>query len=304
LFGPPAIVAKQGIGGGDDLAHDGSEVSERKPCRRPMAAPSDKIGGGDSGPPCVTVAPRLQVWTLRVDGADEWTIARWRAVLDETEQARADRFVSARHRAEYTAAHALVRFALSTLFPDAPLAAWRLVAGDGKKPVAWLANQPAPLSFNLSHTAGMVGVAAMPREGCALGFDLEALDREMTLDIADSYFRAEEIAWLATLPQAERQQGFLRLWTLKEAFIKATGEGLSRDLASFWFSPFPPRIHFTPRPAPAVAKPEQTEDWHFEQRIIAGRFVAAVGLHQPRPLSLPASWTEVASSHDRTLFRT
>ena len=40
--------------------------------------------------------------------------------------------------------------------------------------------------------------------------------------------------------------GFLRLWTLKEAFIKATGKGLTQDLAAFWFVPFPPRIHFTP----------------------------------------------------------
>lgn len=247
----------------------------------------------------VTTAPHVRVWTLPVDGIDEPAAARWRAVLDATEQARADRFVFARHRIQYMAAHALVRAVLSTIVPEAPLAAWRLIAGKNGKPAAWLGDRRAPLSFNLSHTEGLVGVAVVPGHDCALGFDLEALDRQVTLDIADRYFRPEEIAWLGSLPEAGRTEGFLQLWTLKEAFIKATGEGLAQDLAAFWFTPFPPRIHFTP------ALPERAEDWHFEQRVIAGRFVAAVGLRQPEGAPLPARWTEVPDKGgDHILFRT
>lgn len=247
----------------------------------------------------MTGAPPIQIWTLRVDGIDEPTAAPWRALLDATEQARADRFVFARHRVQYIAAHALVRTALSSIMPHAPPSDWRLVAGNNGKPIAYLGETPAPLSFNLSHTDGLVGVAAVTSADHALGFDLEALDRKVTLDIADRYFRPEEIAWLRSLPEHSRSEGFLRLWTLKEAFIKATGAGLSQDLAAFWFSVEPPRIHFTP------ALPERDEDWHFEQQVITGRFVASVGLHAPGT-PIAATWTEVTPDQggDQILLRT
>jgi len=180
-----------------------------------------------------------------------------------------------------------VRAVLSTVVPEASPADWCLIDGGNGKPVAWLGDRPAPLSFNLSHTEGMVGVAVVPWQDRALGFDLEALNRRVTLDIADRYFRPEEVAWIGSLPEDGRSEGFLRLWTLKEAFIKATGAGLSQDLAAFWFTPSLPRIHFTP------ALAERTEDWYFEQRVIAGRFIAAVGLRQPDAAPLPAIWTEV-----------
>jgi 4'-phosphopantetheinyl transferase len=235
----------------------------------------------------VNTSACVRVWTLLVDALHEPAIDHWRTVLDPEEQARTDRFLFARHRVQFIAAHALLRHVLSLMVTDVPASAWRLIAGDNGKPMAWIGDQPAPLSFNLSHTEGMVGVAVVPWERCALGFDLEPLDRKVTLDIARQYFRIEEIDWLASLTDAAKAEGFLRLWTLKEAFIKATGEGLSRDLATFWFTPSPPHIHFTADQA------ERSQDWHFEQRIIASRFIAAVGLNQPQGTALPARWTQL-----------
>ena len=45
----------------------------------------------------------------------------------------------------------------------------------------------------------------------------------------DTCFFGAEAEWLATLEPARRTEGFLRLWTLKEAYIKATGRGLVVD---------------------------------------------------------------------------
>jgi 4'-phosphopantetheinyl transferase len=87
------------------------------------------------------------------------------------------------------------------------------------------------------------------------------------------------------LPGAERSQGFLRLWTLKEAFIKATGKGLTDDLASFWFEPSPPRIHFLSYLG------ENEGAWGFEQRLIDDGFIAAVGLRHGGPSA--ACWVVV-----------
>jgi 4'-phosphopantetheinyl transferase len=119
-----------------------------------------------------------------------------------------------------------------------------------------------------------------------VGFDLERFDRRIELEIADRYFRPEEVSWLMGLPPSERPRGFLRLWTLKEALIKATGEGLSRELDSFWFDVFPPRLHF-------VLGDEPEEHWRFEQRIIDDAFVAAAGLRLAGGLGWSPMWRVV-----------
>ena len=221
---------------------------------------------------------------MRVDGLDERAVAPWRELLDATERERAARFVFARNRVEFIAAHALARAALALTFGVSPTE-WDFVADAQGKPAPLLGGKPAPLSFNLSHTTGMVGLAVVAGANRALGFDLEKLDRELTMDIADRYFTAQEVAWLYALPGAERSRGFLRLWTLKEAFIKATGKGLTDDLASFWFVPSPPRIHFLSYLG------EDESAWGFEQRLIDGSFVAAVGLRHASPFAV--RWTAV-----------
>ena len=232
----------------------------------------------------------VRVWTMRVGGLDEGATAPWRDMLDDAERQRAARFVFARNRIEFVAAHALLRAALASAF-GVPSQAWRFVAGAHGKPAAWIGGAPAPLSFNLSHTTGMVGLAASAGSDRELGFDLENLARNIDLKVADRYFTPQEVAWLAALPEAERPRGFLRLWTLKEAFIKATGKGLTQDLASFWFVPSPPRIHFTPQ------LEEDAADWRFEQRILDGAFVAALGMRHRGPIAVRWTATDPTRLH-------
>jgi 4'-phosphopantetheinyl transferase len=227
------------------------------------------------------------VWTMRVDRLDEAAVAPWRDLLDHAERRRAARFVVARNRIEFIAAHALLRAALASAF-GAPPRAWNFVAGTHGKPAALVGGTPAPLSFNLSHTAGLVGLAATAAPDRELGFDVENLARNIDLKVADRYFTPQEVAWLAALPEAERPRGFLRLWTLKEAFIKATGKGLTQDLASFWFVPSPPRIHFTPELG------EDSTDWRFEQRVLDGVCIAALGIRHRGPIT--AHWTAIDPS--------
>ncbi len=224
------------------------------------------------------------VWTMRVDGLDEAAAAPWHDLLDDAERRRAARFVFARNRIEFIAAHALLRAALASAFGARP-GAWDFVAGAHGKPAAWVGSAQAPLSFNLSHTTGMIGLAVVAGSDSQLGFDLENLGRTIDLKVADRYFTPQEVAWLAALPEAERPRGFLRLWTLKEAFIKATGKGLTQDLASFWFVPSPPRIHFTPKLR------EDGADWRFEQRVLDDAFIAALGIRHRGPIAV--NWTVI-----------
>jgi 4'-phosphopantetheinyl transferase len=212
----------------------------------------------------------LQIWLLRVDALSEGDVAPLLPLLDAEEKARMVRFVHARNRIEFAAAHGLTRLALGQAL-SVPPGALAFTEGPNGKPSVRRDGRPAPVSFNLSHTNGMVGVAVLAQPDVPVGFDLERFDRRIELDIADRYFRPEEVNWLTSLPVEERPHGFLRLWTLKEALIKATGEGLSRELASFWLEVFPPRLHF-------VSSDESAEHWRFEQRIVDGTFVVAAGL--------------------------
>lgn len=232
--------------------------------------------------------------TLPVRDLPEQVVAPLLDILDEQERARASRFAFARSRVEFIAAHALTRATLAAL-GGAPPRAWRFAPAAHGKPVALLGGQPAPVSFSLSHTGGMVGVAAMAAPGALLGFDLESLARTVSARVARNVFRPEELAWLASLPAERRGCGFLRLWTLKEAFIKATGRGIGQDLSTFWFELPPPRIRFTP------ALTERPEAWRFEQLVLEGGFLGAVGLRSPgeamrvswQPCDLPALLREL-----------
>lgn len=201
-------------------------------------------------------------------GLTEEDVAPWTGVLDAAERARLRRLKVARSRVDYVAAHALARAMLAGLTGEAP-SAFRYRPGAKGKPVALCHGRRLDLHFNLSHTGGMVAVAASPAH--ELGLDTEALDRKVNLRVADRYFFGAEAGWLHGLEPRHRAEGFLRLWTLKEAYIKATGRGLSQPLDEFWFDVDPPRIRFTA----AIADDERA--WRFHQRVVADRFLVAVG---------------------------
>jgi 4'-phosphopantetheinyl transferase len=230
-----------------------------------------------------TLSANGTVFVMRVDGLDTAAVAAWTAVLGDAERDRAARFVFERNRVEYTAAHALARQALADATGHAP-AAFRFEAGAHGKPTAWVGDRWAGCHFSLSHTAGLVAVAVAPFEH---GFDVEALDRVPKQDIAQHYFCPPEIAWLQALPEGRQGEGFIRLWTLKEAFIKATGLGLSQALDSFWFEVSPPAIHFE---APLDGDPAA---WRFEQRVVDGKFLAALGFRRPSTQISAWAWRQV-----------
>jgi 4'-phosphopantetheinyl transferase len=228
---------------------------------------------------------RIMVWTMATAGLDEPAVAPWAAVLETEERARAARFVFPHSRIEFVAAHALTRAVLASVTGSEP-AAFRFSTGPHGKPAALLGGQGAQISFNLSHTDGVVGVAVAAEPSLSLGFDLEPLGRNAPLEVARRYFTAREVAWLHGLPPAGRAEGFLRLWTLKEAFIKATGKGLTQDLSSFRFRVHPPEVAF----APGLA--EQAADWRFAQRVVRGEGLAAVGVRTARR-ELRIAWREL-----------
>ena len=70
-----------------------------------------------------------------------------------------------------------------------------------------------------------------------VGCDIERVDPGFDFEeLATRYFAPQEIANLQSLPAALRRAGFFWHWTLKEAYVKCRGIGLSLPLDSFTFS--------------------------------------------------------------------
>jgi 4'-phosphopantetheinyl transferase len=154
-------------------------------------------------------------------------------LLDEQERNHYHRFKFEKDRSLYLRAHALVRLALSN-YAEVKPEDWRFITNPYGKP------QPAPpfnkhdLYFNLSHTSGLVACAIGRHE--EIGIDVEYLGRNPSiLELARSFFAPTEFEELISLTEDKRLERFFEYWTLKEAYIKAKGMGLSIGLDTFWF---------------------------------------------------------------------
>ena len=105
----------------------------------------------------------------------------------------------------------------------------------------------------------------------AIGIDVEEIDEaKADLAIAEAYFAPSEVELLRQAPPSERTRCFFRLWTLKEAYIKAIGKGLSAPLSSFAFTFEPIRVAFLHGPQKGVA------NWRFAILPASDRHVLSI----------------------------
>lgn len=139
-------------------------------------------------------------------------------VLDTAERRQADRFVRLEDRKRYRAGHVLVRHAIAAV-TGLSASALAFVSGPTGKPAAV---SPKGFDFNLTHSGQWVAIG-LSRSG-AVGVDVEA-DRPEAFwrEIAASFLSPREIR---DLPSAGTAR-YLRVWTAKEAALKACGAGFS-----------------------------------------------------------------------------
>lgn len=154
-------------------------------------------------------------------------VAALRATLAPEERERADRFRMDHLTTRFVAGRGALRDILGRYLGTAP-AALRFTAGPYGKP----ALDPPRLPFNLSNS-GDLALLAVAGAG-DIGVDLEETRPvPEAVQIAERMFSAAEQRALIALPQEEREAAFLRIWTRKEAFIKAQGGGVWTGLDRF-----------------------------------------------------------------------
>ena len=186
----------------------------------------------------------VDLWLATIGAEDPPETGVWRRLLSDDERARNDRFIAPSARRQHLAARALLRMTLSRYAPSAPNE-WRFAAGVHGKPMLAAPAAGRDLRFNLSHTDGLVAIVVA--EGREVGVDVENVTRPIDVgSLGKSVFsHPERLAFGAASPSA--QPGlFFTLWTLKEAYAKALGIGLSRPFAevAFDLSGEEPRLAF------------------------------------------------------------
>lgn len=174
----------------------------------------------------VLTSAGIHVWSASLAISPE-THGTYQLVLSDDELERAARFRFDIHRSRFTAARAILRTLAAGYLGLAPGDVEFCYGMNGKPEIAG-----APFYFNASHSEDQ-GLFAFTQIA-PLGVDLEHVRpvSEM-VDIAGRFFSPREAAAILALPARERTVAFFRCWTRKEAFIKATGEGLSFALDRF-----------------------------------------------------------------------
>jgi 4'-phosphopantetheinyl transferase len=149
-------------------------------------------------------------------------------LLSEDERKRAARFHFDIHRRRYVVSHGALRRILAEELGADP-AGLAFNEGERGKPAL---PAHAELQFNLSHSASCALVALT--RAAPVGVDVEQRRPiEHAVTIARRYFSPAEIVAFDALPEPERIAAFYRCWTRKEAYLKATGEGLALPLVGF-----------------------------------------------------------------------
>lgn len=216
---------------------------------------------------------QIHVWLAHPDLLGHGQLeARHLHLLSAAERARHQALRFARDRHHYLAAHALARRVLASHTGIAP--DQLDFSQDAKgKPHPVLPAACGAIGYNLSHTDGLV--ACVLARDAACGIDVEVrrpLDDLMAL--AATVFSPRELRELAACAPDARQTRFYTLWTLKEAYAKATGDGIAADLSHVSFVPDGDTVaaHFDP------GHPGQRAPWRFFAAAAGDRHRLAVAV--------------------------
>jgi 4'-phosphopantetheinyl transferase len=167
----------------------------------------------------------IHVWRMELD-QPESKLKQFAKLLSEDELARAERLYFQQHRQRFTVGRGMLRTILSRYLNVAPQEIVFAYEAFGK-PVLAEPFKDSQIWFNLSHCQGMALCAVSM--GRPIGIDLEYI-RPVTdvLVLAQQFFSPNEYAVMKSLPPNQKQEVFFRYWTCKEAYLKATGAGISQ----------------------------------------------------------------------------
>jgi len=137
--------------------------------------------------------------------------------------------------------------------------------------------------FNVSHSGELVAVAFS--QSCRVGIDIEEIRQEPEYNgILANFFSEAENCYLEKLVEPERSKSFLEIWTAKEAYLKALGEGLYLD-------PKTVPVAFQPEGKRTLSIDRFDEEWSLFGDICPTGYVGSVAVEQPNA-AIETRWIE------------
>ena len=244
--------------------------------------------------PAATIPPscsldEVHVWAVALNVPPEKN-ATLAATLSLEERERAKKFHYDQHRNRFIVGRGVLRVLLAgylqgeprkpgvaissggSTISDVPA---RLEFAYGSQGKPRLANPQSGIHFNLAHSNDLA-LIAITRLG-EVGVDVELVrpmpDAER---IAERFFSAGEAASIRTVPAVSRDAAFFSLWTRKEAWLKATGDGISESLAKVEVTFLPNEI---PRVLAIAADAVAAAEWSLLPLFPPAGFVGALAIH-------------------------
>ena len=204
----------------------------------------------------------VHVWRVELSRS-QLQLQKLAETLSSDEQVRANRFHFEQHRQHFIAGRGMLRTILGRYLGVEPQALQFEYEARGK-PILADTFAKSRLSFNLSHSQGLAlyGVCRRP-----IGVDLECIRENTDVEaLAKRFFTEREYEVVRSLPPSQQQQVFFRYWTCKEAYLKATGAGLSQlEQVEILLTPTQPaRL--------------QSEEWSLTELIPANNYLGAVAV--------------------------
>jgi 4'-phosphopantetheinyl transferase len=224
-------------------------------------------------PSLVAVPPirtnEVHVWAAWLDGDS----SPHENLVSNPEQERAARFHFEHHRRRFINGRGILRLLLGH-YLQVELAGVEFAYGGNGKPKLAERFGVSGLQFNLAHSEELALLAVSL--GCSIGIDLEKiLPLHEAGELVARFFSKRENAVFQKLTEDEQPEAFFNLWTRKEAFLKATGEGIANSLHLV-------EVSFLPaEKTRLISLPEnlgQRADWHLYNLQPAEDFAAALAV--------------------------
>lgn len=227
---------------------------------------------------------QVHIWSVELDALAS-KLHHLRTFLSGDELEKSARFRFDRHRNRYVAAHGWMRNVLGRYVSLPPT---RLQFDSGPKGKPFLigdANSRA-LQFNMAHSETMALLAISPT--ARVGVDVERVRPMPDADeLVSRFFSRREADQFRDVPADRKGEAFFNLWTRKEAWLKATGEGIAHLLAQV-------EVAFLPsEPARLLELPKEYETatgWSLSSFSPAPGYIGAMAVESAEVNPLVRSW--------------
>jgi 4'-phosphopantetheinyl transferase len=212
----------------------------------------------------------IHIWWARTD-SQEWDLSQLTSILAVEEKKRADRFHFPQHRRRFIITHGLLRSILGTYLNTEP-DSLRFLYDPKGKPYLETGGNTSKIQFNLSHSNEIVLIGLVLKQ--RIGVDVEFIRPLSNLEsIAGRYFSESELSSILNKPVDQREDIFFQYWTMKEAYLKAIGKGIS-GLRKIQI----PHIDISMPMSDSIVNNEANQKWRLQQLQIDPCYASAFAI--------------------------